>query len=93
MATHPEQRVREGAEALRLASEAVAITGGKDVTMLDTLAAAQAEQGQFEAAIQVVEQLLVLAKSSGQPGQADQLSIRLKLYRKGQPCRDQSLTQ
>ena len=41
LATHPDESLRDGEEALRWAQRAVDATGGKVHTILDTLAAAR----------------------------------------------------
>ena len=46
-ATANDPQLRNGSAAVQLANEAVKLTGEKDATMLDVLAAAYAEQGNF----------------------------------------------
>jgi tetratricopeptide (TPR) repeat protein len=46
-ATANDQQLRNGPAAVQLATEAVKLTGEKDATMLDVLAAAYAEEGNF----------------------------------------------
>jgi len=46
-ATANDQQLRNGSAAVQMANEAVKLTGEKDATMLDVLAAAYAEQGNF----------------------------------------------
>ena len=50
MATDPDPSVRNGSEAVRLAERAVQLTGAREPTLLDTLAAAYAEAGRFQEA-------------------------------------------
>ena len=47
LATSPDSTIRSGVEALAFAARAVQLSGGKDARILDTLAAAYAEKGQF----------------------------------------------
>jgi tetratricopeptide (TPR) repeat protein len=56
LATCPDASVRNGAEALELARRAVEIGGGQEPQLLDILAAALAESGQFEQAARTAEQ-------------------------------------
>ena len=49
--------------------------------MLDTLAAAYAEAGRFDAAVETAERARTLAKSAGHAEQAQKLEMRLALYR------------
>jgi protein O-mannosyl-transferase len=86
-ATQPDRRYRDGAEALRLAQSAVLRTGGKNPSMLDTLAAAQAETGRFEEAVQTAEQAHLLALSLNQLRMAAGIAEHRELFRHHQPYR------
>ncbi len=87
-ATAAEARFRDGAEALKLARRADELTDHKDVEVLDTLAAAQAETGDFSAAARTAEQAAKLAEASNQKQMADQIRNRLKLYQAGRVFRE-----
>jgi hypothetical protein len=65
LATYPDSRSRDGAEAVRLAEHACDLTQRKIPALLDTLAAAYAEAGDFPRAISVAEEALNRARSSG----------------------------
>jgi len=86
-ATHPDPSYRDGREALRLAQEAVRLTGDGDANVLDTLAAAYAELGEFERAVEVETRALDQAKANGQSDRVQDFGIRLQLYREGRPYR------
>jgi len=58
-------RYRDADKALELARRAVQLSGGRDPRRLDTLAAALAEAGDFDAALSVIQQALRLAEASG----------------------------
>jgi tetratricopeptide (TPR) repeat protein len=88
LATSPEPKLRDGPESLRWATHAADLTGQTNPGVLDTLAAAHAEVGQFDAAIAVAEQAIELARAAGQSELAVQLEGRLQLYRIGWPFRD-----
>jgi tetratricopeptide (TPR) repeat protein len=65
LATYPDSKSRDGTEAVRLAERACALTDGGIPALLDTLAAAYAEAGDFPRAISTVEEALTRARSSG----------------------------
>jgi tetratricopeptide (TPR) repeat protein len=81
LATHPDAAFRDGPEAVRLAARAVELTRTNDVEVLDTLAAAHAEAGQFSQAVVVAQQALELAGRGGPTNQLAAISSRLELYR------------
>jgi len=88
LATSQSSRLRDGAEAMRHAKVAVDVAGGSDPMVLDTLAAAYAESGQFDQACHHVELALKIAKQRGMRDAARQLAVRLKFYRAGRPWRE-----
>jgi tetratricopeptide (TPR) repeat protein len=88
LATNPDPNVRDGAQAVKLASRAAELTGQRHPGALDTLAAAHAEAGQFKEAVAAVEQGLKLAEAARDTGLADQLRARRELYRAGRPWRE-----
>jgi tetratricopeptide (TPR) repeat protein len=65
LATYPDSKSRDGTEAVRLAERACVLTDRRIPALLDTLAAAYAEAGNFESAISVAEEALNRAHSSG----------------------------
>jgi len=88
LATTPDDRLRNGAEAVRLAEEIRSQFGGNHVRPLDVLAAAYAEVGRFDDACRVASEGLDLAASNGSTGDQEAVRARLLLYRRGQPYRD-----
>ncbi len=86
-ATYPDAAVRNGAEAVRLAEEANGRTGNKDAEMLDTLAAAYAEQGLFVEARNTAERARAAAENAGNQELAEEIRGRIELYGGGQPYR------
>ena len=91
-ATSPDDSLRDGAKAVRLASEALRISGRRIPKLFRTLAAAYAENGQFSEAIQTAQQGMQLANSQGNLGLATELQGNITLYQQQQPLRDPSLT-
>jgi protein O-mannosyl-transferase len=88
LATCPDAAVRNGPKALELAQKAAELSGGKDAPTLDTLAAAQAECGNFDAAVESAQRALAMAgKKGADAGLARGIRERLELYRKATPYR------
>ena len=87
LAISSSPQLRNGAEAVRLAETASAITSHRDPETLDVLAAAYAENGQFETAVETARRAHELAISAGRPYLAAQIEGRLESYRARRPIR------
>ncbi len=79
----PEDNYRDGESAVELATKACELTGWKDWTVVDTLAAAQAEKGEFDEAGKNAAKAMELAPA----GKQDVCGKRLALYESGKPYR------
>jgi tetratricopeptide (TPR) repeat protein len=88
LATSKDASVRNGEEAVRLAQQANALSGGHHPVILDTLAAAYAEAGEFEQACATAEQALELSRNTQPPDWISAAQQRLEQYRSNQPHRD-----
>jgi Tfp pilus assembly protein PilF len=88
LATSRRADLRSGPEAVELAGRACTLTGHANPEMLDTLAAAQAEAGSFEAAVRTAERAIALARAAGLEGAAARFAKRLASYRAGRPTRE-----
>ena len=86
MATAPDAKLRDGAEAVRLARR-VHNQNPKGITATDALAAALAEVGQFYEAAELAQQGLELAQEARQFRRARDIQSRLTGYRRRQPHR------
>ena len=86
LATDPDPKIRNGAEAVRLAEQGCRLTGRKDPLLLDALAAAYAEAGRFPEAVATAREAEALAWSFGKRQMSAQIQARLRLYEAGQPC-------
>ncbi len=79
LATCPDATYRSGPKALRLAEWACQATDYKSPPLLDSLAAAYAEMGQFEQAVRTIRLAIEIVRSSHK-GSTETLESRLKLY-------------
>lgn len=78
------------AEAVRLAKAALVLAGEDHPILLDTLAAAHAANGEFEAAIQTIRDALARLESASpaDPALREPLTTRLNLYQQEKPWRE-----
>jgi len=89
LATSLDAQLRNGSNAVVFAEAAVALTNRKNPEYLDTLAAAYAEVGQFEKAIAIQKEAIVLITSANTSAYLKSvLETHLKLYQSGTPCRE-----
>ncbi|MEE8156087.1 MAG: tetratricopeptide repeat protein [Phycisphaerales bacterium] len=92
LASCQDPAVRNGAEALRVVRVAVEAAPTHPM-VLDVLAAAQAESGDFETAVRTAQRALSSARTQGAPKELIQLiQSRLSLYRSGVPYRQSDST-
>jgi protein O-mannosyl-transferase len=87
LATCADASIRNGTEAIDLASQAVQLSRAADPSCLRTLAAANAEAGRFEEAINVAQQARAIAISQGNLQLANVLQGDIALYQIGLPLR------
>lgn len=76
LATCPDHHIRNGQRAIELATHSCELTGWKHASMLDTLAAAAAEAGQFEKAVEWQQKAIALARS-----ESEKAGLRERLVR------------
>lgn len=86
LATAEDSRLRDGAAALRHAREA--LRRKETPVTLDTLAAALAENGRFEEALDAARRALELARQQGREGVRQQIEMHLAAFERGQPWRE-----
>jgi Flp pilus assembly protein TadD len=86
LATCPDDAVRDGRRAMELAQRLFADAPSNPV-VLDSLAAACAEVGDFESAVRFASQAVELATRQNRAGLARRIGERLELYRAGSPYR------
>jgi tetratricopeptide (TPR) repeat protein len=85
LAMHPEPKLRDPIQAIELAKRAAELTGHKDATILETLAAAYAAAGQFEQAVKTAEVALSLATAAQADELANHIRKQIQLYRQAKP--------
>jgi tetratricopeptide (TPR) repeat protein len=85
-ATCPDQRYRDGQKAFQNANKAYQLDNGKSWHYIDTLAAAYAEAGDFDAAVQWETKAIALA---GNAKGVEGARSRLELFKAKKPYRDE----
>ena len=85
LATSSDSSMRDGARAVQLAERAVLATDGKDPVLLHTLAAAYAENREFDKAVAAAQEALAIAEANGIRSLAESLRSKLALYQAGSP--------
>ena len=83
LATSSDPLLRNGTEAVQLAEHANRVSGGKRPIILRILAAAYAEAGRFDDAMEVAEKALELSGSEDARGLETALRKEITLYRSG----------
>jgi tetratricopeptide (TPR) repeat protein len=92
LATSPDDGLRDGAEAVRLAERACELTHHGEPLFLGTLAAAYAEAGRFPEAVTSAEKAEQLANDAGLSAVAAKSRQLLELYRAGKPYHEPAPT-
>jgi len=87
LSTCPDASLRNGARAIELAQKADQLAGGQNPIFIRTLAAAYAENGRFNDAIETAQRALQLALAQDNFALASKLEKDLDLYRKFSPKR------
>jgi tetratricopeptide (TPR) repeat protein len=91
LAAGPNDSLRDGARATDLALKLDRVTQQNNPLYVRTLAAAYAEAGEFEKAVETGQKASELALAQGQRSFAAQIQEETDLYRQGRPLRDHTL--
>jgi tetratricopeptide (TPR) repeat protein len=87
-ACSPDPSLRNGSDAVELATRADQLTQGQNAIAIGTLAAAYAESGQFPQAVETEKRACEVALAKSNAKFADVLRKRLDVYESGSPWRD-----
>lgn len=85
LATNPDERVRHSTEAISHAKAACRTMGKQYARKLDILAAALADAGRFQEAIEIARKAIAACEETQDQQLARQIAGRLKLYQIGKP--------
>lgn len=88
LATSPMDKIRDADRAIDLATKACKVTDYKEAHILSTLAAAYAESGDFDKALEWSQKAVELGGESTSPETLVQLKNELESYRQKKPWRE-----
>jgi tetratricopeptide (TPR) repeat protein len=88
LATHPDDKIRNGTEAVELALRAVKLSENKVPRFGATLAAAYAECKRFAEARGALEKIIPIVKTKGPLDLAEAIPLHLKSYGECRPWRE-----
>jgi tetratricopeptide (TPR) repeat protein len=87
LATSQNGQLRDPAKAVELAKRAANLPGGNNPIVYRTLAAALAENGQFDDAITAAEHAQELSQATGNSAVADEMTRWMDLFKRGRTLR------
>ena len=87
-ATCSKDEFRNSAKAVDLAKKGCELSLWRDGGVVDTLAAAEAEAGQFDDAVRYEQQAISLIKDTNASADTKSMEDRVKLYKQHKPYRD-----
>ena len=88
LATSPNPAQRNGTKAIELAEQQDRLVGGGNPMTAAILAAAYAETGRFDRAVEAARRALELADREGNKAMIAAIQVQLNTYRAGSPFRD-----
>lgn len=84
MATWPDAKYRNGKRSIELATKACELSEWKNVAIIDTLAAAYAEDKQFDKAVEYLKMALLTCPKD----LVEEITNRLEAFKEGKPHRE-----
>jgi tetratricopeptide (TPR) repeat protein len=87
LALHEGSEGGDPEKAIQLAQHVCRLTNHRDAACLDTLAAAYASAGRFDDAVTTAKEAWQMVQAAGQGSLAEEIHIRLQLYRDRKPYR------
>ena len=88
LATNKDEKIRDGKRAVEVAKSICEATQYKDYRFFSTLAAAYAEDDDFENAVMITKKAIEMATAKGDEKTAGSMNQRLELYESQKPLRD-----
>jgi tetratricopeptide (TPR) repeat protein len=88
LATNPDASIRDGKKALELAQRGARITDGKYLVILNTLAAAYAETGRFDKAVDTETEAMKMATLLKNEFWINVTNHAIRVYQSGSPLRE-----
>lgn len=88
LATSTNDAIRDGSAAIQYANRANQLTGDNDPSVIATVAAAHAENGDFPKAIELAVRATEIAQKSGQDAIVKLIAAQMDEYKQGKPIRD-----
>jgi len=83
LSSNPDERFRDGKDAVQISRDACEKTGYQIPTMIGTLANAYAADGQFSNAVETCQEAIALGTKLNQPNLVEYDQMLLKLYESG----------
>jgi tetratricopeptide (TPR) repeat protein len=91
LATSSDPSLRDGPKAVQLAEHACELTQYGDASLIDTLAAADAEAGRFDEAVATIQRAIYVAQQNNDKAMVEQNEQFLELYRAHKPYHEVAL--
>ncbi|MBI5775724.1 MAG: tetratricopeptide repeat protein [Verrucomicrobia bacterium] len=91
LAAHPDPKIRNGEEAVKLATRAIELSGKPSARLMNTLAVAQAQAGKYDEALATAAKAVEQANATSQKELAAQIQKQMQAYQLKRPFHDAAL--